>query len=190
MGREDDEHEMDYGTYTTKKPKKPILSISQIVLILVVTVIGISLYVGVSGFVIIPEELVPVIRTVEEPRFQCEQWLEEGKFLLNKNYFSEDVSLWNKDDREKFIMLENQYASNCVITDEITANLPECTEMFIRIQELIDKMEDRKLGSLPFQEQREYDLTYNEYFKKRCDVIADKIQKSNDFIDFNKTRNG
>jgi len=187
MGGKDDEHEMDFGTYTTEKPKKPILSISQIVLIVVVAVIGIALFLGMSGFEVIPEEKIPPSRTNYQTPFQCEQWFEEGKFLLNKNYWTQDVNLWSEDDREKFMMLEDQYASNCIVTQEIIDNLPKCTQMYVRIQELIGMMEDRQLSSIPIKEQREYNSNYDEYFKIRCDVIQDEIIEQVNFMNTNKT---
>jgi len=184
-GKDDDEHEMDYGTYTTKKPKKPILSISQIVLIVVVVSIGVSIFLGMSGFEVIPEEKIPT-KTQQNP-FECEKWFEEGKFLLNKNYWTQDVNLWSEDDREKFLELDKQYSVNCVITQEITQNLPKCTQMYVRIQELIDMMEDRQLNSIPIKEQREYNSNYDEYFKIRCDVIQDEIIQQINFMNTDKT---
>lgn len=187
MKNDDNEHEMDYGTHISKKPKKSF-PITYIAIIVVIGTISLSMYLGAIGLEIIPEDQVPAIRGQEVEIFDCEKWLDEGKFLLNKNFMTQDITLWSEQDREKFIEVETQYASNCVVTEEIHGNLPECTVMFIRIQELIDKMESRKLSSLSFAEQREYDDTYNEYFKNRCDLVEDQIQMSDDFMDFDKNR--
>lgn len=170
-----------------KKPKKsfPIIYIAVVV---VIAVIGLSMYLGAIGLEIIPEDQIPAIRGQEVEIFDCEKWLDEGKFLLNKNFMTQDITLWSEEDREKFIEVETQYASNCVVTKEIIEDLTDCTVMFIRIQELIDKMESRKLSSLSFAEQREYDDTYNEYFNKRCDLIEKQIRISDDFMDFDKNR--
>ena len=189
MGGKDDEHDMDYGTHFEKKPKKPILSISQIVLIVVIGTVGVSIFLGMSDFEVISEEKIPPRRTNYENPFQCEQWFEEGKFLLNKNYWTQDVNLWSEDDREKFLILEDQYSTNCIVTQEIIENLPRCTQMYVRIQELIDGMDERQLSSIPVKQQREYDSIYNEYFKIRCDVIQNEIFQQVNFMDTNKTKN-
>lgn len=183
MKNDKNEHDMDYGTHTSKKSKKSF-PITYIAIIVVVGTISLSMYFGAVGLEIIPEDQVPAIRGQQVETFDCEKWLDEGKFLLNKNSWTQDISLWSEEDREKFIEVETQYASNCVVTEEIHGKLPECKVMFIRIQELIDGMESRKLSSLSFAEQREYDDTYNEFFNKRCDLLEDQIKISDDYLDY------
>lgn len=187
MKNDNNGHDMDYGTHFEKKRKKsfPIIYIA---IFVVIGVIGLSMYLGAIGIEVIPEDQVPPIKGQQVETFDCEKWLDEGKFLLNKNFITQDITLWSDEDREKFIEVETQYASNCVVTEEIHGNLPECKVMFIRIQGLIDKMEGRKLGSLSFAEQREYDDTYNEFFKNRCDLLEDQIKISDDYLDFYKNR--
>jgi len=182
MGK-DDGHDMDYGTHFEKKPRKSS-PFTYIAIIVVIGVIGLSMYLGAIEFEIIPEDQIPAIRGQQVETFDCEKWLDEGKFLLNKNFITQDITLWSDEDREKFIEVETQYASNCVVTEEIHGNLPDCTMMFIRIQGLIDKMEGRKLGSLSFADQRKYDDSYNEFFNKRCDLLEDQIKISDDYMDY------
>ncbi len=119
----------------------------------------------------------------------CETWLEIADILIKKNDGNENITQWSEDDRNVILGIEVQYQKNCIPTDfEILSNLNRCTEIYITIESLIDKMEERHLDTISEEEQEIYNKSYKEYFASYCNRIKDEIQNTNEFIEFNKTR--
>jgi hypothetical protein len=125
---------------------------------------------------------------LQPQQYQCDRWKIEKDFLTNKQLLSNNVL--SDEDIEKFLKLEGLIDKNCQSpTQKNLANLTQlCTPMYITIQKLIDRMENRTLETLEPNDQNLYTHTYNQYFNNNCNNIQDQIVKQRSFLEFNKTR--
>jgi len=120
---------------------------------------------------------------------ECEGWLEVGKTLRKKNDNQVDVDKWLEEDRIRIYEIEELYKANCIATvDEVMNELKNCTKYYITVQTMIDKMEERNLGTLSEDDQENYNQNYKDYFDTYCNKIIDEIEKTDEFLEFNKTR--
>jgi len=176
----DKDGDFDYKTHERKR--KPILSYGKIAIIIVIGVLTISLYFGMS--IASPKD------DFQSEEFQCARWVEEGKFLIAKNLGKDQLELWSEEDRSKFLELDDKIENYCVAPKILVMGyLNQCTDYYIEIQTLLDKMVELEVMSLFPIEQQQYLTVYDEYFDLNCDVIGDEIIKTKKFLEFDKTRN-
>jgi len=132
------------------------------------------------------EIIVPNLMNFEQDKILCDSWLQIGEELLEKNDNNINVQEWSETDRNRVLQVENLFKDNCVATVE--DDLGRCTTIYITIQSLIDKMDERQLDSISEEEQVIYDKNYLDYFDSYCNRIVDDIKKTNQFMEFNMTR--
>ncbi len=130
-----------------------------------------------------------------EPEFElkCELWIEESGKMVSAYDGVKDITLWNQEDREMILQIEENYVTNCVPTaDDVVFNLPRCTVHYITIQRIISEMEVEdggfNLHSIPMWQQDEYLESYRDYFGLHCDKIKDAIYQQPMFKEYNATR--
>ncbi len=120
---------------------------------------------------------------------QCERLLEMGDDLVRKYDLNKNITEWSETDRNTVLEVEQMYQENCVPSNtQIMSNLKKCTITYITVLSLIDEMEERHLDTLSQPEQKAYNKNYQEYFNNFCNRIVDEIEKTDEFIQFNKTR--
>lgn len=125
----------------------------------------------------------------QELELKCEKWLEIGDSLVKKYDNNKNITEWSESDRMSVLGIEDLYQKNCIPTQvEIMSDLKRCTAILITIETLIDKMVEKHLNTLSEDEQKAYNHSYEEYFDNHCNRIKDEIQKTNEFMEFNKTR--
>ena len=125
-----------------------------------------------------------------EEKIDCDSLLEKARLLIDKNDNELDVDQWElEEDTIKIREINQRYSDNCIPTKEkVMSNLAKCTITYITIESLIDKMEERNLGSLSQAEQKAYNTNYKDYFDSYCNKIKDEIEQTEKFQNFNKTR--
>ncbi len=134
---------------------------------------------------------VPISKLADDQqrKLECEELLQLGDALVRINNNNKNITEWSAEDRIRVLEIEELYQDKCVPTDEeIITDLEKCTTIYITIQSLIDKMEERHLGTLSEVEQEAYNENYKEYYNAYCNRIKDEIEKTSDFIKFNMTR--
>ncbi len=120
---------------------------------------------------------------------RCERWLQVADSLVEKYDGNTNFTQWSESDRISIFAIEELYQKNCIPTDiEIMSDLKKCTEIYITIEGLIDKMDERHLDTLSEDKQKSYNDNYEEYFNSYCNKIKDEIEKTDEFIEFNRTR--
>lgn len=111
-------------------------------------------------------------------RFQCEQWIEEGKFLVAKNSPEKDIKKWSLEDFEKIQDLEKNVLDFCTVTREDidNDNFNLCYDYYFSIRILLNKMTDNELNSLSEDDQALYKEKYSAYHKNNCPVVQDELE--------------
>ena len=128
---------------------------------------------------------------LQSQQFQCDRWIAEADFLANKYALKNNPNQWTKDDKTEYERLDTLVGKYCVNQQEVALQkLNDCTNHFITIQTLKDKMNESRLESLEQSDQQLYTNTYDKYFQYHCNLIQEKIVKQKTFLDFNITRNG
>jgi len=164
-------------------PKKPTPKWVYAVLISVVVVIAGFGYINATNQ---SENDVLIL----DKKLECDLLLEEARLLIDKNDNNLDVDQWElEEDTVKIREINQTFSDNCIPTKEnVISDLEKCTIVYITIESLIDKMDERKLGSLSQAEQRAYNTNYDDYFNSYCNKIKDEIEQTEKFQNFNKTR--
>jgi len=164
-------------------PKKPTPKWVYAVLIGVVVVIAGFGYINATNQ---SENDVLIL----DQKLECDLLLEEARLLIDKNDNNLDVDQWElEEDTVKIRQINQTFSDNCIPTKEnVINNLEKCTIVYITIESLIDKMDERKLGSLSQAEQKAYNTNYDDYFNSYCNKIKDEIEQTEKFQNFNKTR--
>jgi len=164
-------------------PKKPT---SKWVYVLV---IGVIVGIGGFGYINSTNQSENDVSVFEE-NIDCDFLLEQARLLIDKNDNQLDVDQWElEEDTVKIREINQTFSDNCIPTKEnVIGDLEKCTIIYITIESLIDKMEERSLGSLSQAEQRAYNTNYDDYFNSYCNKIKDEIEQTEKFQNFNKTR--
>jgi len=127
-----------------------------------------------------------------DQKLECDFLLEEARLLIDKNDNQLDVDQWElEEDTIKIREINQRYSDNCTSIPSkelVMVDLEKCTILYITIESLIDKMEERKLNSLSLREQTAYNSNYKEYYDSYCNKIKDKIEETDKFQSFNSTR--
>ena len=185
------------GGKEDRSPKK-LRSGLMVVLVIIVMTIGISILIiaySDSGYWVKPSvienESIRGTGFIDEKERErrCKQLLHEADVLVRKYDNNRNVTEWSQIDRINVFEIELLYQENCLPSNQQTmTNLKKCTIFYITIESLIDKMEERQLDTLPLDEQRAYNTSYKEYFDNFCNIIIDEIKRTDEFMEFNKTR--
>ncbi len=118
--------------------------------------------------------------------YDCEQWLEEGRFLVAKHKPITNINVWSPEDREKYIDIENRVIYHCTTTKvDVIQNLPLCIETYAIIEGLLDDMIEMEINSLTEADQNRYHSNYDKYFDNDCDLLQDDIDQLNSEINVN-----
>ena len=151
--------------------------------------IGIAVVLAVSGYILSLDFTENSVEIFEE-NIDCDFLLSEARLLIDKNDNELDVDQWElEEDTIKIREINQRYSDNCIPTKEnVMSNLQKCTIIYITIESLIDKMEERQLDSLSQAEQRAYNTNYDDYFDSYCNKIKDEIEQTDKFQNFNITR--
>jgi len=155
-----------------------------------VVIIGIAVGLGASGFILgLDFSDDSLMITEQEQKIKCDEWLELADSLVRTNNNNKNVTEWSAKDRIRVLKIEELYQDNCIPTKQkIIGDLEKCTIIYITIESLIDKMEERQLDSLSQAEQKAYKANYKDYFDSYCNKIKDEIEQTDKFQNFNKTR--
>jgi len=154
-----------------------------------VLVIGVIVGIGGFGYINSTNQSENEVLILDR-KLQCDLLLEEARLLIDKNDNNLDVDQWElEEDTVKIREINQTFSDNCIPTKEnVISDLEKCTIIYITIESLIDKMEERSLGSLSQAEQRAYNTNYDDYFNSYCNKIKDEIEQTEKFQNFNKTR--
>ncbi len=125
---------------------------------------------------------------------KCELWIEESTIMVSANEGVKDITLWNQEDREKILTIEDNYLENCLPSStDVGHNVTRCTVHYITIQRIISEMEVEdggyNLHSIPMWQQDEYLENYQDYYGLYCNKIQDQIYQQPMFKEYNATRN-
>ncbi len=108
--------------------------------------------------------------------WECEQWLEEGRFLVAKHKPITNINVWGEEDRLKYLNIENNLLYHCTITKvDVIQNLPLCIEIYAIIEGLLDDMIEMEINTLTEADQNRYHSNYDAYFNNDCDLLQDDI---------------
>ena len=47
-------------------------------------------------------------------KYECEGWIAEGDFIINKYHPFDDIDLWEQKDRDRYVQLENSVLEYCI----------------------------------------------------------------------------
>jgi len=110
--------------------------------------------------------------------YECEQWLEEGRFLVAKHKPITNINVWGEEDRLKYIDIENRLLYHCTTKKvDVIQNLSLCIETYQIISNLLDEMVDMEIQSLTESNQEYYYSSYDRYFDNGCDLLQDDIDE-------------
>ena len=112
-------------------------------------------------------------------QYECEGWIQEGRFLVNKYHPNNNIESWLTEDKIKMFNLENQVLYHCTTKRvDVLDNLPLCINTFVVIQGHLDNMVEREIESLSEADQESYHSNYATYFQNGCDLIQDDIDET------------
>jgi len=151
--------------------------------------IGVVIVIGGFGYINSTNQTENDVLILDQ-KLECDLLLEEARLLIDKNDNNLDVDQWElEEDTVKIREINQTFSDNCIPTKEnVISDLEKCTIVYITIESLIDKMDERKLGSLSQAEQKAYNTNYDDYFNSYCNKIKDEIEQTEKFQNFNKTR--
>lgn len=120
---------------------------------------------------------------------RCEKIIGLSTQMINLNNGTKDISLWSENHQEVILSIEEDYLKNCIPTEyDMMIKVPKCTITYIKIQRLIDRMDENQKDSLIESEQLEYDKLYQYYFGNYCNKVQNLIEEQPSFQEFNATR--
>jgi len=172
------------GKVDNSKKNKKMMFYWAMIIVTIST--GVSVMILGYGFAGYWENDVIIVEEKED----CDLLLREARLLIDKNDNVLDVDQWElEEDTIEIREINQRYSDNCIPTEEeVMGDLKRCTAILITIETLIDRMVERHLNTLSEDEQKAYNHSYEEYFNNYCNKIIDEIQKTDEFLQFNKTR--
>lgn len=113
----------------------------------------------------------------KENRFQCEQWVEEGRFLVNKYSPETDTNNWTLKDKEKIDSLSASVLLKCTKTGEdlSVSEFNACYDTYYSIRVLLTKMTDMEIQSLSESDQELYYEKYDSFHTNDCNLIEEDL---------------
>ncbi len=118
----------------------------------------------------------PQNENYEVSKWECDGWVQEGVFLVAKNRLTTNMNLWSVEDRTKMIEIENKVLLHCGVSKlDVIQNIPLCIDTWIIISDLLDRMIEREVQSLPEYDQDLYYSNYDKYFDNHCDLLQEDI---------------
>ncbi len=119
------------------------------------------------------------VKTESLNRYECEQWVEEGKFLVNKNHPVTNTDAWSMEDKEEIDRLSANVMLKCTRTgDDLTVSeFNYCYDVYYSIRVLLSKMTDMEINSLEVSDQELYNEKYLEFHVKDCNLVEDDLHQ-------------
>jgi len=156
----------------------------------ILAIIALIAIITLSGIIAYQQSKKSDFDELQPQQYQCERWIEEADFLSNK--FVLNNNQWKEEDKTHYERLNLLINRHCMIElqeQQIELQkLKDCSNFYITIQGLIDKMENRTLETLGKSDQQLYIDNYHKYFDNYCNLIQPLIIEEKIFLEFNKTR--
>lgn len=175
MGKIQGDYEMSDIPNKEKSPKRLLYA-----LIVSVVIASVSTLIFMEYDEILRSD--PLNENYEVSEWECDGWLEEGKFLVVKNNPITNMELWSVEDKTKMIDIENKILLHCGTSKlDVIEKLPFCLDTWVVLKDLLERMTlpdgERLTNSLPESDQELYRTTYKVYWNNSCDLLQEDIDK-------------
>jgi len=115
----------------------------------------------------------------EVNRFECEQWIEEGKFLVTKNQPVTNTNAWSVEDKAELDRLSANVLLKCTRTGEdlTVSEFNACYDTYYSVRVLLSKMVDMEIDSLTEFDQELYQNKYLEFHSNDCNLVEQELEQ-------------